>query len=218
MKLLQVSDIHGNLEMAEKIPAKARGLGADLIVIAGDLTHFGGREKAREILEIIAEAGLQIFFVSGNCDSPELLEWSPEDLKATNLHGRIVEFSGYLFAGVGGGSGKFGTLTELEEEEFENILRSLRPEKSGRLILVAHSPPYGTEADYTGVKHIGSAAVRRFVEDVQPILVCAGHAHEGRSITRLGETVIVNAGAAKDGFCAVIDVEDGRVDPQLLTL
>ena len=206
------------MEMAGRIPARARSLKADLIVVAGDLTHFGGREKAREILEKIAEAGLQIFFVSGNCDSPELLEWSPEDLKATNLHGRVVEFSGYLFAGVGGGSGKFGTLTELEEGEFEEILRSLKPEKPGRLILVAHSPPYGIEADYTGVKHIGSAAVRRFVEDVQPILVCAGHAHEGRSITRLGETIVVNAGAARDGFCAVIDVEDGRVDPQLLIL
>lgn len=205
------------MEAAEKISRKAGEAGADLIVIAGDITHFGGPSTALKILEVISRSGLPIFFVSGNCDSPELLSWQPEGLNAYNLHGAFREFSGYLFAGVGGGSGKFGTLTELEESEFEEVLGNFM-NKGDKLILVAHSPPYGTEADYTGTKHIGSMAVRRFVERVKPILVCAGHAHEGRSITRLGDTVIVNAGPAKDGFCAVIDVEDSSVDPQLLTL
>ena len=218
IRIFQVSDIHGNLEAAERIPMRAKELKADLIVVAGDITHFGGKEQAKEILEKISEAGIPIFFVSGNCDSPELLEWNPERINAVNLHGKLREFSGYTFMGVGGGSGKFGTLTELEESEFEKILESMRPAEGSKLILVTHSPPYGTEADYTGVKHIGSSAIRRFVERVQPILVCAGHAHEGRSITKLKDTVIVNAGPAKNGFCALIEVEDGDVDPQLLTL
>ncbi|MCD6341437.1 MAG: metallophosphoesterase family protein, partial [Thaumarchaeota archaeon] len=42
MRIFQVSDIHGNLESAERIPKKARELRADLIVVAGDITHFGG--------------------------------------------------------------------------------------------------------------------------------------------------------------------------------
>ena len=126
-------------------------------------------------------------------------------------------FSGYTFIGVGGGSGKFGTLTELEEEEFEEILEKLSS-PSRALILVAHSPPHGTEVDFTGTKHIGSTAIRKFVEDVQPILMCTGHAHEGRGITKLGRTVIVNAGPAKNGFCAMIDVDDDVVRPELLKL
>jgi Icc-related predicted phosphoesterase len=60
--------------------------------------------------------------------------------------------------------------------------------------------------------------VKHFIEEVGPLLICTGHAHEGRSITRLGSTVIVNAGPAKDGFCAIIEVEDSFVDPQLTTL
>ncbi len=217
MRIFQVSDIHGSLEAAERIPVRARELKADLIVIAGDITHFGGIRSASEILKLISGAGLPIFFVSGNCDSRELLTWSPEDINASNLNGKVKEFSGYVFMGVGGGSGKFGTLTELEESEFEEILARCRV-NSSKLILVSHSPPYGTEADFTGVKHIGSTAIRKFVEEVKPILVCSGHAHEGRSITKLGDTVIVNAGPAKNGFCAIIDLEDGVVDPQLLTL
>ncbi|MEM4501003.1 MAG: metallophosphoesterase [Thermofilaceae archaeon] len=217
MRILQVSDIHGRLEAAEKISRKAGEVSADLIVIAGDITHFGGPSSALKILEAISKTGLPIFFVSGNCDSPELLSWQPEKLNAHNLHGRSREFSGYIFAGIGGGSGKFGTLTELEEDEFENVLEGFRG-RGDRLILVTHSPPHGTEADYTGAKHIGSIAIRRFIEEVKPLLVCAGHAHEGRSVTRLGSTLIVNAGPAKDGFCAIIEVEDSNVDPQLTAL
>ena len=217
MKIFQVSDIHGNLDAAKKIPRRARELEADLIVIAGDITHFGGASHAMMILKEISEARIPILFVSGNCDSRELLTWSPEGIDAVNLHGRVKEFSGYFFAGVGGGSGKFKTLTELEESEFEDVLQKYNVE-SNKLILVSHSPPYGTKADYTGVKHIGSTAVRRFVEMMKPLLVCTGHAHEGRSITRLGDTVIVNAGPAKNGFCALIELEDSSIDPQLLTL
>ena len=217
MRILQVSDIHGNLEAAEKISHKASEANVDLIVIAGDITHFGGPSNALKMLERVSKSGLPIFFVPGNCDSPELLSWQPEGLNAFNLHGLSREFSGYLFIGVGGGSGKFGTLTELEEDEFEEVLKSFRY-KRDKPIVVTHSPPYGTEADYIGTRHIGSMAVRKFVEEAEPLLVCTGHAHEGRSITRLGNTIIVNAGPAKNGFCAIIEVEDFSVDPQLQTL
>ena len=216
MRIFQVSDIHGSFEAAERIPEKAKELKADLIVIAGDITHFGSPKDAEEVLKIISEAGAPIFFVSGNCDPPSLLTWKPEAVKAVNLNGRIEKFSGYVFAGLGGGSGKFGTLTELEESDFEKVLENYRDLRD--LILVTHSPPYGTDVDFTGVKHIGSTAVRRFVEEVQPLLVCTGHAHEGRGITKLGRTVVVNAGPAKNGFCAIIDVDGENVRPELLTL
>jgi len=217
MRIFQVSDIHGNLESAEKIPEKAKALKADLIVIAGDITHFGGVSEAEEILEVISRAGLPIFFVSGNCDSPELLTWDPEGLNAVNLNGKSERFSGYSFLGVGGGSGKFGTLTELEEEEFEKVLDQFDVSEEF-LILLTHSPPHGTEVDFTGTKHIGSTAIRRFVEKIQPLLVCTGHAHEGRGITKIGRTIVVNAGPAKNGFCAIIDVDGDLVRPELLTL
>ncbi|MCX8187948.1 MAG: metallophosphoesterase family protein [Nitrososphaeria archaeon] len=217
MRIFQVSDIHENVESAEMIPERARALSADLILIAGDITHFGGISEAEEILGIISRAGLPIFFVSGNCDSRELLTWSPKKLNAINLNGRLEFFSGYSFIGVGGGSGKFGTLTELEEDEFEEVLNRFRVSPES-LILLTHSPPHGTEVDFTGAKHIGSTTIRRFIERVQPLLVCTGHAHEGRGIISIGKTVVVNAGPAKNGFCAIIDVDGDFVRPELLTL
>lgn len=217
MRIFQVSDIHGNIESAEWILERVRELKADLITIAGDITHFGGVKEAEEILEIILKARLPVFFVSGNCDSRELLTWSPRGLNAVNLNGRVEHFSGYSFIGIGGGSGKFGTLTELEEDEFEDILNRFNV-SSELLIVLTHSPPHGTEVDFTGIKHIGSTAIRRFIEKVQPLLVCAGHAHEGRGIIKVGRTIVVNAGPAKNGFCAIVDVDGDVVRPELLTL
>jgi len=217
MKIFQVSDIHGRLDIAELIPERAEGLKADLIVIAGDITHFGGAEEAEEVLRIISRAKLPIFFVSGNCDPPDLLSWRPKELNAKNLHGSTQELMGVVFIGVGGGSGKFKTLTELEEEEFEEILRKFE-DISGDFVLVSHSPPWGLDVDFTGVKHIGSKAIRRVIEDRQPILMCTGHAHEGRGVAKLGRTTIVNAGPAKNGYCALISLEEGAVEVELLTI
>ena len=217
MRILQVSDIHGRLERVEEIVKKAWEVKPDLIVVAGDITHFGDLEDAEEIMDKLSEAGVRIFFVSGNCDPPKMLNWQPKNKLVENLHGKSVEFRGFIFIGTGGGSGKFGTLTELSEEEFEHILRKFvdLPEN---LIFISHSPPHGLEVDFTGSKHIGSKAIRKFVEDHQPILMCTGHAHEGRGIVKLGRTVIVNAGPAKDGFCAIIDLVDGSVRAELSTL
>jgi len=217
MRILQVSDIHGRLERVEEIVKKAGEVRSDLIVVAGDITHFGDPKDAEEIIDKLSEAGVQIFFVSGNCDPPEMLSWQPKNELAENLHGELIEFGGFVFAGVGGGSGKFKTLTELSEEEFEHILRKF-VDLSENFIFISHSPPYGLEVDFTGSKHIGSKAIRRFVENRQPILMCTGHAHEGRGVVRLGRTVVVNAGPARDGFCAIIDLVDESVRAELSTL
>lgn len=218
MKILHVSDVHGSLGSAEKIRDRSAELEADLVVISGDLTHFGDVEDAEMILDKISEAGRPIFFVPGNCDPRALLRWTPENQNIRNLHLNVVEFRGHVFAGVGGAVGSYGTLLEFSEEEVEEALRGLSLPRGG-FTLVSHSPPYGLEVDYTGVKHIGSKAIRSFVELREPRLVLCGHAHEGRGVAKLGGTVIVNSGPAKNGYCSVVEIgEDGGVEVTLSTL
>ncbi len=207
MRILQISDLHGNFAAAERASGKAGEIGVDLILVVGDITHFGDAGIAGKILGKISESGVPILFVSGNCDSPSLLRWQPKGIDAENIHGRIVEMDGVRFFGVGGSVGRFGTPTELTEEEIERILK-LFSGSGEDLVLVTHTPPHGLEVDFTGSKHIGSKAIRRFVEDVQPFLVSCGHVHEGRAVSRLGRSVIVNAGPARNGYCAVIDIGD----------
>jgi Icc-related predicted phosphoesterase len=67
-------------------------------------------------------------------------------------------------------------------------------------VLVSHGPPRGTRCDMIGAgTHVGSRALRRFVELFQPPLVLAGHIHESPRVSSsyrdsIGRTVIVNPG------------------------
>ncbi len=210
-----MSDFHGNVRAAELARDKAGEVDADLIVVVGDITHVGGSGDAGEILGRLAESGKPILFVIGNMDLPSILEWSPGNLRAENIHGRLVEHGGWRFYGLAGGvGGGIGTPTEFSDDEARRLLKSI-PKPADKLILITHTPPYGLEVDMAGSRHIGSKAVREFVEEYQPPLVCCGHVHEARAISRLGNTVVVNAGPAKDGNCAVIDLVEGGVEARL---
>jgi Icc-related predicted phosphoesterase len=77
------------------------------------------------------------------------------------------------------------------------------------LVLVSHSPPKNTRLDmvWSG-EHVGSIAVRNFIEKFKPALVISGHVHEARGIDSVGETTLVNTGPALAGNYAEIRLED----------
>ena len=82
-----------------------------------------------------------------------------------------------------------------------------------RAIFLFHTPPCDTALDRSALDgrmyehvplnvHIGSIAVRRFIEERQPLLTLHGHVHESTRLTgewkvRLGKTVCING--AHDG-------------------
>lgn len=216
MKILQVSDVHGSLGAASKIASKA--VNYDVVLIVGDVTHFGNIPQAEVLLNSVAETGKTTLFVPGNCDHPSLLSWKPDSQKIVNLHLNRFEVEGYEFLGVGGGNiSPFNTLIEFSEKEFEEMLSKLNP-SSDKFILASHTPPYGVEADFARGKHVGSVAVKKYVEQRRPLAVCCGHIHEARSISKIGETLVVNAGPAKEGFCAEIELNGRNVKASLLKL
>lgn len=77
-------------------------------------------------------------------------------------------------------------------------------------VLVAHAPPFGTNLDrsYKGDSW-GSRAVRAAIEKHQPLLSLHGHVHEspvvsGSYMQRLGKTVAINPGQARDSLRYVL--------------
>jgi hypothetical protein len=82
-----------------------------------------------------------------------------------------------------------------------------------RAICLFHAPPYDTRLDRAALDgreidhapldvHVGSVAVRRMIEERQPLLTLHGHVHESARITgvwrqRIGRTVALSA--AHDG-------------------
>ncbi len=67
-------------------------------------------------------------------------------------------------------------------------------------IFVLHSPPRDTACDVmSGGLHVGSRAIRAFVQEHQPRLTLSGHIHESPRVTgawrdRVGDTICVNPG------------------------
>jgi Icc-related predicted phosphoesterase len=75
--------------------------------------------------------------------------------------------------------------------------------------VLTHVPPHGTRLDRTMLfQHVGSAALRAFVERTQPALVISGHVHEARGAEQIGRTTAVNCGPAVKGYYALIELTD----------
>ncbi|MCY3022150.1 MAG: metallophosphoesterase [Planctomycetota bacterium] len=79
-----------------------------------------------------------------------------------------------------------GTTAELAgraalEEALADLAKASTP---ARTVYVLHTPPWGTKLDQVaGGKHIGSRAVRSFIERHQPPLALHGHIHESPSVS-----------------------------------
>ncbi len=91
-------------------------------------------------------------------------------------------------------------------EDLEQLAQHTDPT---RTIYVCHTPPYNTELDRMRTKHVGSKALRAFINQHQPLLTLHGHIHEspmisGRYAERLGTTWCVNPGHDRQRFHAVV--------------
>ena len=92
-----------------------------------------------------------------------------------------------------------------------DALRALEPAlEPRRCVLVSHSPPRDTRCDLThSGRHVGSRALRAFVERRSPALVLSGHIHEsarqsGAWRDRIGGAELVNPGQfGTSRLCAV---------------
>ena len=117
---------------------------------------------------------------------------------------------------------------ELRYATIANDLAVLVPEKDlSNTICLFHAPPYQTHLDRAALDgqmidsapldlHVGSIAIRRFIEARQPLLTLHGHIHESPRITgswrdRMGRTNSFSA--AHDGpELAVIQFELGNLE------
>ena len=122
MRLLVISDIHGQMQKTSFLEGVASEHKPDALVVCGDLTHFGNLATASLVLDSLGHLGIPVFFVPGNCDPKELASKTTFQ-SSENLHGRCVTLSGRNLVGVGGCTpSPFKTPFELSETE---ILQTL---------------------------------------------------------------------------------------------
>jgi len=209
VKIVCVSDIHGKLSSVKKLVSEVSSV--DLLLVAGDLTDFGGYSEALEIVKELEKIGSKILCVPGNCDTIEVIRALEE--KNCSVHGKRVIYKDIGVAGFGGSSPTpFNTPLEFSEDEIFSKLSIVEPGD----ILLTHAPPKNTDLDrvFFGT-HAGSISVRRIIEEKRPVLSVCGHIHEGRGVCRIKETIVVNPGPLFKKYYAVAHIDDKEVDVEL---
>ncbi|MCX9087701.1 MAG: metallophosphoesterase [Candidatus Methanoperedens sp.] len=201
MKLLALSDLHGDYSHVGSILDKAGDI--DAVLIAGDITDFGPDEKALEVLGMFK---VPVLAVPGNCDNPSLLKILDENENTINLHNSSHTIGDLTFIGLGGSNPTpFNTPFELSEKKIGEYVGTLLSRSKGRLILLSHAPPKNT-TDKLPHGNVGSAALERYLKRFD-LIVC-GHIHEARGIVRVNSTQVVNPGMASKGQGAVITIDE----------
>jgi len=206
MRILAISDIHGRQNYNTEVRKIMSSV--DLIVIAGDLTNFGHAQEAGLILQNIQLYNSNILAIPGNCDHPDVNDTFVEI--GVNLHGITKIIDNVAFYGLGG-SGKtpFHTPQERSESEIGSILQSYNKKNDVHYnVFVSHAPPANTKLDRTLLRsHVGSQAIREFIDKFQPDVVICGHIHEARGVDEIGSTIVINPGPFPKHY-AVIDLSE----------
>ncbi len=201
MKFLVLSDIHCKERVITWANDLAREHQVDAFLILGDITHFGPPSWADEFLSKLDRPS---YAVPGNCDPNGTIDEIGKH--GTCLHGKNMEIGGRTFGGWGGANLTiFNTPFEMPEEE---ILEGLRPIMEPDMVLFTHCPPYSYN-DFTHTRrHAGSTAIKSLVDEFRPAAVVSGHVHENRGIIEENGILYMNPGAAKNGFSALLEVDD----------
>jgi Icc-related predicted phosphoesterase len=209
MTIVALTDLHGKTDI---IPLFGTVLNsADLIVLAGDNTHFGHHSQMQDVIQAVRRFNNTIIAVSGNCDYPDAEQYLVES--GIGINGRYQELQGMFFAGLSGSLPCPGTTPhEFSEDEYQTSLESLARDIHHPFILVTHQPPHGTKNDrvFLGF-HVGSKTIRKFIEEFSPLVCFTGHIHEGSGIDTIHQTRIINPGPARDGNYASLIVENGVI-------
>jgi len=186
--------------------------------------------------ERLADSEVPLYLIPGNDDSfgidPIL---NREGYAPINADGRVLDIPGGLQLLSYGWSNQtpWKTPREVTEDELHDRLSELADQVRDprQAVFMIHVPPYDSGLDTAPILDenlrptvsagdilrgpVGSTAVRRLIEERQPLLGVHGHVHEAGGEYRLGKTVCVNPGSeANNGILRgfLVDVSDGEVE------
>lgn len=172
MKLIAISDLHGDYNSLRELKQYIIDReDIDLILMAGDICS-----EDKEITDIFLDLGIPIYYVLGNDDGMADKYSFGKDIDL-----KIIEFEGVNIIGCGGApESKLNCPYEYDEKERYEELKKLFEKAIKPVIFVSHPPPKGVLdlASKFGVEHIGSTAVRKIIEEYEPLICICGHVHK----------------------------------------
>jgi Icc-related predicted phosphoesterase len=206
LRIAYVVDVHDRFD---SVPRAAEAVGdPDVLVVGGDVTTGGTPNEAAAAIEQWRPLAPRLLAVAGNMDSPAIDARLVE--LAVSLDGRGVAIDGVGLFGVSAAPhSPLHTPHELSENELARKIETGWTEIASCqwTIFCPHAPPYGTACDrLRDGTHVGSTAVREFIEKAQPDVVLCGHIHESRGVDQIGAARVANPGPVAAGHYAVVEV------------
>jgi Icc-related predicted phosphoesterase len=244
LKILVVSDFHGNLNSAEalascRLDVKTGGE-INAAVICGDLSELGSLDRGLKVLEEVQNGFENVFYVTGNHDPPSLIKHGIGETSEPSsrmspicLHGRVVSFHDLTFIGLSGFHPPFygkwdieglpitrdSEVTAMLDGLFTKAVHEFHSDKH-RTVLVTHDPPFGVcDRSVLTKTNAGSQAIMKAILKWNPLAALCGHIHEGRGIATLGNTLVINPGSIHFREAAYLEIKDlGAAEAKLIKI
>ncbi|MGE0826931.1 MAG: metallophosphoesterase [Candidatus Binatia bacterium] len=215
MKIVSFGDVHMAISYMQKIAVELAS--ADLLILSGDLTHFGGTTEVAQVIQAARGHCANVLALPGNVDKPEVIDFLRTEQVGLHGESRLLGEIGVFGCG-GSNMTPFHTPLEYREEELGALLdRAYSGVMDAPIqVMVCHTPPHATLLDrLANGTPVGSPTVRDFIERHQPHLCITGHIHESSGVDFVGRTKILNAGPFAAGGYIVAWENQGALDAQL---
>ncbi len=188
VKILAAGDIHGDKSIADKLSNKALNNKVDLIILAGDI--FGAmKDPNGNLLESFKRNKQKVFFVAGNWDTKEEIDFISKYFYANNLENKYFIYDNIGITGIGNVDWKI----ILDNNDFKIIKDNINKIKTDKKILVSHVHAKGTKAEFSGIE--GDKILKKAINDLKPDFLISAHIHEAEGLEeKIGNTKIIQVG------------------------
>lgn len=236
MKIFAISDFHGRIDLLPDLKKAIKKEEPDVIAFTGDIVkgHARGDEwlkakaedrKPRKTERIrkekkednklynhffrtIRKTEVPLVLVPGNMDSPKKRFEKKQDY-GTSVHRERITEGNLTFSGFGGQIGdKREDYFILQRPPHEVTVKKAK-------VLLFHQPPIG-KVDLEDGEHKGHEKINNMIDDVEPMMVFCGHAHNAQGAQMVDKSLVINPGALKYENYVVID--DKEMDPEFKEL
>ncbi|MDD9303966.1 MAG: metallophosphoesterase family protein [Desulfobacter sp.] len=209
MRIYAIADIHGKQTHIKSIYSVIKAFDPDLVVAAGNLTHF---LNFRTCLAQLDSLPVKVLAVRGNTDLKRINSHIDRASNMTTLTHIPLKIKDFSFVGAGG-TWVLPFTSRICLRERQKLAAFASP-MTLETIMVVHPPPKGI-CDRVGKRFsAGSKNIKNFIQKACPGLVICGHIHEDPGWARLGKTIVVNCSMGKTCAGAIIDLEQG-IEPKV---
>jgi Icc-related predicted phosphoesterase len=173
MKILAISDTHGDSNLVKKVARLAKKEKVDAIIHAGDITWFN--EQQQNIIGPLAKNKLLLMIPGNHEPESTIKKFEKFYPLSKNMHKKSYKIKNIGF--FGSGTTDWG-YKEDSEKVFEELKKAHSKIKNlNKKIMVSHCPPAGSAIELLGFP--GSYGVRKAIKKFKPNVVITGHIHEG---------------------------------------